>query len=163
MEVLRDLFQNKILIISALCWGSAQLIKVLIETVRNEKFSVERLVGNGGMPSSHSATVCGLAMATSRVCGIASPEFAITFVLAAVVISDAMGVRRAAGDQAKVLNELITKLPAWVEENKGKEQPSCDLIASREKELKEFLGHTPMQVFCGALLGTLIAIVFPIK
>ena len=100
MGKIMELLHNYVLNVAIVSWVSAQIRK---------KFEPERLVGAGGMPSAHSATVCGLMIAISRQSGFASPEFAIAFVLAAVVMYDAMGVRRAAGEQAKVLNKMIEK------------------------------------------------------
>ena len=97
------------------------------------------------MPSSHSATVCGLTTAVGRVCGLDSPMFAIAFVLACIVMYDATGVRRAAGEQAKVLNRLL----------EGQQ-------VDPQKALKEFLGHTPLEVLAGAVLGIVLAAVLPI-
>ena len=97
------------------------------------------------MPSSHSATVCGLTTAMGRVCGLDSPMFAIAFVLACIVMYDATGVRRAAGEQAKVLNRLL----------EGQQ-------VDPQKALKEFLGHTPLEVLAGAVLGIVLAAVLPI-
>lgn len=129
-----------------LCWLSAQVIKVIFYAIRNRHFSFERLVGAGGMPSSHSATVCGLAVAVGRTCGLASPMFAIAMIVAAVVMYDATGVRRAAGEQAKVLNRLILEQD-W---------------SQAQKNLKEFLGHTPLEVLAGAILGIALAFLVPI-
>ncbi|HIT09361.1 MAG TPA: divergent PAP2 family protein [Candidatus Merdivicinus faecavium] len=146
MEFFAELAQNRVLWTAMLCWLSAQVIKVIFYAVRNRHFSFERLVGAGGMPSSHSATVCGLAVAVGRTCGLASPMFAIAMIVAAVVMYDATGVRRAAGEQAKVLNRLILEQD-W---------------SQAQKNLKEFLGHTPLEVLAGAILGIALAFLVPI-
>ena len=146
MEFFAELAQNRVLWTAMLCWLSAQVIKVIFYAVRNRHFSFERLVGAGGMPSSHSATVCGLAVAVGRTCGLASPMFAIAMIVAAVVMYDAAGVRRAAGEQAKVLNRLILEQD-W---------------SQAQKNLKEFLGHTPLEVLAGAILGIALAFLVPI-
>ena len=146
MEFFAELAQNRVLWTAMLCWLSAQVIKVIFYAVRNRHFSFERLVGAGGMPSSHSATVCGLAVAVGRTCGLASPMFAIAMIVAAVVMYDATGVRRAAGEQAKVLNRLILAQD-W---------------SQAQKNLKEFLGHTPLEVLAGAILGIALAFLVPI-
>lgn len=112
----------------------------------NRRFVAERLVGSGGMPSSHSSTVCALVTATGIEFGGGSYEFAIAAIFAIIVMYDAMGVRRETGIQAKVLNEmmeLFTKM--------GKEMTA-------EDRLKEFVGHTPLQVLMGAILGVGIAL-----
>mgnify|MGYP005791330877 FL=1 len=146
MEFFAELAQNRVLWTAMLCWLSAQVIKVIFYAIRNRHFSFERLVGAGGMPSSHSATVCGLAVAVGRTCGLASPMFAIAMIVAAVVMYDATGVRRAAGEQAKVLNRLILEQD-W---------------SQAQKNLKEFLGHTPLEVLAGAILGIALAFLVPI-
>lgn len=145
MDTFLKLFQNYILWTALLCWTVAQALKVLFYVLKNRRFSFERVIGAGGMPSSHSATVCGLTTAVARNCGLDSPLFAIAVILACVVMYDATGVRRAAGEQAKVLNRLME-----------------DQHADLQKALKEFLGHTPLEVFAGAALGILIAFLMPL-
>ena len=145
MDTFLKLFQNYILWTALLCWTVAQALKVLFYVIKNRRFSFERVIGAGGMPSSHSATVCGLTTAVARNCGLDSPLFAIAVILACVVMYDATGVRRAAGEQAKVLNRLME-----------------DQHADPQTALKEFLGHTPLEVFAGAALGILIAFLMPL-
>lgn len=127
-------------------WLVAQILKTIIHMWFNRKFVAERLVGSGGMPSSHSATVCALATAAGLEYGGGSFQFAMSAIFAIVVMYDAMGVRRETGIQAKVLNEMMELFT-----NMGKEM-------SVEDKLKEFVGHTPLQVLMGALLGILIAV-----
>lgn len=148
MTFFQGLFQNTIFMSAATGWLVAQLLKTLIYTAFNKKFVAERLVGSGGMPSSHSATVCALATATCLEFGTGSYEFAISAILAIVVMYDAIGVRRETGIQAKVLNEMIDLF-----RNMG-----SDLTI--EEKLKEFVGHTPLQVLAGAILGTVIAFLY---
>ena len=145
MNFLMSLFENKILISSATGWVIAQVLKTLIYTIFNKQFLPERLVGGGGMPSSHSATVCALATATGIQYGISGFEFAVTAIFALVVMYDAIGVRQEAGKQTKVLNDMID-----IFLHMGKDM---DI----EKQLKEFIGHTPLQVAAGAILGILTA------
>lgn len=152
VHTIRSILSNYVLISAVLSWVIAQLIKTLITLVVTKKFSVERLFGAGGMPSAHSAMVCALTIAVSRRVGIASPEFAIAFILAGVVMYDAMGVRRAAGEQAKVLNRMMD---TWDKDE------ADELEQESDKELKEVLGHTPLEVLGGALLGILIALLLP--
>ncbi len=147
MGFFTELFQNKIFVAAALGWLIAQLLKTLIHLFITKKFVAERLVGSGGMPSSHSATVCSLATASCFEYGAGSFEFAIALMFAIVVMYDAMGVRRETGIQAKVLNEMLR-----VFEDMGKEELSA------QEKLKEFVGHTPLQVLAGALLGIMIAV-----
>ena len=148
MEFLNDLLHNTVFMAAATGWLVAQILKTIIYTFLNRKFDPERLVDSGGMPSSHSATVCALATAAGFQYGIGSFEFAISAILAIIVMYDARGVRRETGIQAQVLNEMIM---FW--EKMG--QP-----LSYEEKLKEFVGHTPLQVFAGALLGILIAVIY---
>ena len=110
-------------------------------------FVTERLVGSGGLPSSHASTVCALATATGIQFGLDSYPFALSTIFAIVVMYDAMGVRREAGNQAKVLNQLMDLFT------------HATLKIDREKKLKEFIGHTPLQVVAGAILGIIIAII----
>ena len=142
---MNDVFQNTIFVSAALGWLIAQVLKTLIYLIINKRFVAERMVGGGGMPSSHSATVCALATAAGMKYGGGSFEFAISAMFAIVVMYDAMGVRRETGIQAKVLNEMMELLT-----NMGKEM-------SAEDKLKELVGHTPLQVLMGAILGILIA------
>ncbi|MBR5798559.1 MAG: divergent PAP2 family protein [Lachnospiraceae bacterium] len=142
-----ELFGNVIFVSAALGWLIAQVVKTIIHTIVTKEFVAERLVGSGGMPSCHSATVCALSVATGMKCGVSSPEFAIAVMLAIIVMYDAMGVRRETGIQAKVLNEMIEMFT-----NMGKKM-------SAEEKLKEFIGHTPLQVLVGAILGIIVAIV----
>ena len=162
-----DLF-NVMLIAALLGWLSAQVLKTIIHVITTKKFNAERIWGAGGMPSSHSATVCALAITTSRICGISSPEFALSMVLGLVVMYDACGVRRAAGLHAREINRLrkiVDKLDDETIERLDEEidiEMDSDDNDKVSKELKEFLGHTPFQVLCGALLGIIIGMVFPI-
>ncbi len=150
MEIIKQICTNKILVTAFLGYFIAQIVKAVIEAVMDHTFSFKRLLsGNGGMPSSHSATVCALATMTAFVAGVGSFEFAIAVVFAIVVMVDASGVRRETGNQAIVLNELMEYF-AKLKDNPPK--------FSQEK-LKELIGHTPLQVQVGGFLGVIIAIV----
>lgn len=118
----------------------AQSLKVLTFYAAEGRWEPSRLVGSGGMPSSHTAAVAALAAAVAALAGTASPEFAICAVLAGVVMYDASGVRLAAGRHASVLNSILTELPP--------EHPASD-----HRPLRDSLGHTPLQVAAGAVLG----------
>ncbi len=135
------LLSNEVLICSVAGWIVAQVLKTIIDFAINKDFSVERLVGSGGMPSSHSATVCSLTTAAGLCYGIGSFQFAISFVLASVVMYDAIGVRQETGKQAKLLN-LIMEQDLFKMNNQ-----------QIQERLKEFVGHTPLQVLAGAILG----------
>jgi len=143
MNYVHTLTGNHILNVALIAWFVAQLFKVILNLIFERKLDWTRMVGAGGMPSSHSAIVVSLAVSVGKVCGTYSPEFAIAVVLALVVMYDASGVRRAAGEQAKVLNYMMDH---WVHG-----QP--DLF---QNDLKELLGHTPMEVLAGAILGGVI-------
>lgn len=134
--------QNKILWIALTAWAVAQSLKVVVLLIREGRLDLTRLIDSGGMPSSHSAFVTALATAVGMEQGWDSTLAAVTLVMALVVMYDAAGVRRAAGKQAKVLNHLIKDF--------------FQHHAVSEEHLKELIGHTPIQVFAGALLGILI-------
>lgn len=146
MDFLDELFQNVMFLSAVLGWFVAQVLKTIIHLFITKKFVMERMVGSGGMPSSHSATVCALATSAGITYGGGSPEFAIAVIIAIVVMHDAMGVRRETGIQAKVINEMLEAFT-----NMGRKM-------SPEDKLKEFVGHTPMQVLAGAILGILVAV-----
>ena len=146
MDFLTELLDNQIFISAILGWFVAQVLKTLIHMIINKKFVAERMVGSGGMPSSHSSTVCALATAAGMKYGGGSYEFAIAIMLAIIVMYDAMGVRRATGKQGRVLNEMLE-----IFTNMGNQ-------ISAEEKLKEFVGHTPLQVLMGAILGIIIAL-----
>lgn len=147
MDFLKELLGNQIFISAILGWFVAQVLKTMIHMIINKKFVAERMVGSGGMPSSHSATVCALATAAGMKYGGGSFEFAIAVMLAIIVMYDAMGVRRETGKQGRVLNEMLE-----IFTNMGNQ-------ISAEEKLKEFVGHTPLQVLMGAILGVIIALV----
>jgi len=127
-------------------WFAAQTLKTATSFWRHGRLRAERLVGAGGMPSSHTALVVGLAAAVAWQDGLDSPLFAVAAVLAGIVMYDAAGVRRAAGKQAKVLNKLVRELR--VEHT------------VKDARLKELLGHTPVEVLAGAALGVFVAYLF---
>ena len=133
--------QNKYVYVPFLLWFGIQLFKLIYDLVTTKKFNFKRILGAGGMPSSHSAVVTGLATLIGKYEGVNTPIFAVSLILAFVVMYDACGVRRAAGKQAALLNKLI-------------ETPGLTGIQVSEK-LVEVLGHTPTQVFVGALIGLL--------
>ena len=147
MQFFSDLFSNKILVASFFGWLSAQVLKTIIYVLVNKEFNAERLTGDGGMPSSRSATVMALVTSTFWYHGAGSFEFAIAGVLALIVMHDAMGVRRETGIQAKVINNMMD----WFQE--------LDSDIPVEEKLKEFVGHTPLQVLFGAILGVVVGII----
>lgn len=144
MTFLGELLQNTVLVSAVMGWFVAQALKTIIHLIITKKLVLERMVGSGGMPSSHAATVCALTTATGLEYGGASFPFAIAAIMAIVVMHDARGVRRETGIQARVLNEMLE-----VFRNMGTKM-------TVEERLKEFVGHTPLQVLVGAILGILI-------
>lgn len=142
MEIFNDIITNKCIYVPILLWFFVQVFKVVTELIKNKKLNIKRIVGAGGMPSSHSAIVCSLSVLIGREYGFDSGNFAIALIMAFVVMYDAAGVRRAAGKQARILNKIL-------------ENPNLTTGEVQEK-LVEFLGHTPIQVFVGAILGFIV-------
>ena len=145
MEYVKDLFGNRMFVTPLIAWLTAQLLKVIIHLIVNKEFNPERLFGDGGMPSGHSATVISLTTTAAIVHGLSSAAFAISAILAVIVMNDAVGVRRETGRHAKRINAIWDKLFSTE-------------ITDTEK-LKVFVGHTPFQVLVGATLGLIIALV----
>lgn len=137
------LWNNRLLFNALIAWAAAQALKTVVYALVNRKLDIRRLFGDGGMPSGHSATVTALAVTAGLEYGLESAVFAVSAILAIVVMHDAMGVRLEAGKHAKALNELL-------------ELASSDLAG--EVKLKEFVGHTPLQVAFGCLLGLVVAL-----
>lgn len=146
MRYLLELCGNGILLTALIAWFAAQLIKVIIVLIIERRVDFTRITGSGGMPSSHSSFTVSLAAAIGFTNGFDSVEFALAAAFSLVVMYDASGVRRSAGQQAAILNRIVEKL--------GKEE-----LSATGKKLKELLGHTPMEVMAGAILGLIIAIV----
>lgn len=138
-----NILNNECIWIPVIIWFVVQCLKVIGDLITNKKLNIKRFVGAGGMPSSHSALVTSLATIIACKHGFESTEFALSVMFACVVMYDAAGVRRAAGKQAKVLNQII--------ENWGKKEINI------QEKLTELLGHTPMQVFVGALIGIILS------
>ena len=146
MRWLIDLLGNPFLIAGISGWMVAQVVKTVIYAVINKKLVWERMVGDGGMPSGHSATVTAMCVMSGLIFGLGSFEFAVTGILAIIVCHDAMGVRQQAGKHAMVLNEIIKSFEA------------LSSNALPEVKLKEFVGHTPVQVMAGILIGAVDAL-----
>ena len=146
MEYIKDFFSNYVLMSAIVGWFIAQLIKVIIGFFdKDTRSSFKVLFSTGGMPSSHSSAVVALCFASGIYEGLASPVFAVTLVLAGVVMIDASGVRYETGKQAKILNKIMKEL--------FKSTKPEDV----NTKLKELVGHTPLQVFMGAILGAVVA------
>ena len=148
MEIIQQIINNKIMWIGILSWFMAQVFKTINNVIITGKFSIERLFGDGGMPSGHSATVMSVAVATGLYEGFDSAVFAVAMIVAIVVMHDAMNVRYQAGKQAELLNVMAEMF----EKVTGTDLPN-------EEKLKELLGHTPLQVAAGCLLGAVTAII----
>ena len=136
---------NLVLSLSLLAWTIAQIIKIIINLIYEKKLDLKLMISSGGMPSSHSAIVCACAASVGYTCGYSSAVFALSVIISLVVMYDAANVRHAAGEQAKVLNYIMEH---W-------NQIRPELFAT---QLKELLGHTPLQVFFGALLGIAVGL-----
>ena len=145
MDMLTEIVRNKCIYVPFLLWFLIQTFKVVSDLVVNKKLNVKRIIGAGGMPSSHSAVVCSLSMLVGRENGFDSGIFAIALVMSFIVMYDAAGVRRASGKQARILNKIL-------------ETPGMSTVEVQEK-LIEALGHTPIQVFVGAVIGFFIGFI----
>lgn len=143
MHIINAIIHNKTITVPIFAWFIAQLLKVINVLLTSKKIDFTRFIGSGGMPSSHSAFIVSLTTAVGKIRGVDSAEFGIAIAVSLIVMYDAAGVRRAAGKQAKVLNQLV--------------HSHNDKINFDEK-LKELLGHSPFEVVMGALLGILIGI-----
>ncbi len=143
MEIIHE---YRYLIVTFGTWFFIQLFKLIYDLVTTKKFNFKRILGAGGMPSSHSAVVVALCTMVGKEYGINSAIFGIAVIFAFVVMYDAAGVRRAAGKQAKLLNKIV-------------QTPGLTNVEVTEK-LQEVLGHTPIQVFVGALIGFIVGMIF---
>ncbi|AFM01224.1 MULTISPECIES: divergent PAP2 family protein [Desulfitobacterium] len=143
MSVISGILDNIILISAIMAWFIAQTLKLIINFSIHRTFDVGFLFSSGGFPSSHSATVSALAIGVGKYYGWSSPIFAIAVIFGMIVMYDAAGVRRAAGKQAEVINQLVEELY----------QQMSHLSQER---LKELIGHTPFEVFAGAIVGIIV-------
>lgn len=146
MEVITSIITNKCIYIPFLLWFFIQVFKFFTDLIVNKKINLKRIMGAGGMPSSHSAVVSSLAILIGKEYGFDSGIFALSLIMAFVVMYDAAGVRRAAGKQASILNKIL-------------ETPGLTTGEVQEK-LIEALGHTPVQVFVGAIIGVIAGFIF---
>ena len=151
MNDLAQIFSNKVLLASVTSWMLSQTLKVIISIIFTRRIDFRRFVGSGGMPSGHSASMMALSVSVGLNEGWSSALFAVTFSVALVIMYDAAGIRRAAGRQAVALNRIVEHLTAGTKEQRKKLVP---------EDLKELLGHTPLQVMAGAALGITIALLF---
>ena len=147
MHSIAEIIRNQILICAMTAWFVAQALKVPIYFLIEHEFNWHRWLGSGGMPSSHSALVVALTAMVGARMGFDTAEFAISFALSIIVMYDAAGVRRETGTQAVVINKILHDM-------------LVDGKHITEEELKELVGHTPLEVFAGALLGLIITGLF---
>jgi acid phosphatase family membrane protein YuiD len=143
---------NFILFTALIGWFTAQFLKTVLNGILMHRFVAERMWGDGGMPSAHSATVCSMLVAVGRYAGTDSPIFAVAAVVAIITMHDAMGVRRETGEQAKILNRMVSE---WMDLG----AQNAPFLA--DKKLKEMVGHTPIEVISGAAVGMLIGFLMP--
>jgi len=151
MSHISTLLDNKIMWVSLLAWVLAQVAKIVINFSFERKWDFHLLISSGSFPSSHTAIVSALAISVGKSEGWDSPLFAIAVALAVIVMYDAAGVRRAAGNQARVINYMVE----WLRAHQGDRL----VFNLEEKRLKELIGHTPFEVFGGALLGCAVALI----
>lgn len=144
MNFISEFFHNGILWTSIASWAIAQSIKVALGIFRERRFNFRWFVGTGGMPSSHAACVSALATSIGIAYGLDSALFAITLIFTSIVLFDAQGVRLAAGKQAEILNKMLDDI-YW--------KKKLD-----EDQLKEFIGHTPVEVWAGTFLGVMVSL-----
>lgn len=142
MNIFNQIITNKSIYVPVILWFLIQVFKVITDLIVNKRLNVKRIIGAGGMPSSHSAIVSSLAVLVGREYGFDTGIFAIAIIMAFVVMYDAAGVRRAAGKQARIINKIL-------------DTPGLSTEQVQEK-LVEALGHTPIQVFAGAVIGILV-------
>lgn len=145
MNFFNQIINNKCIYVPLILWFSIQVFKVITDLVINKRLDVKRIIGAGGMPSSHSAVVTSLAVLVGKEYGFDSGIFAVSLIMAFVVMYDAAGVRRAAGKQARIINKIL-------------DTPGLSTEQVQEK-LVEALGHTPVQVFVGAVIGIVAGII----
>ncbi len=146
--MLHDIITNSVLVASILSWALAQLSKTIVAFLQGKGLRLQYLFGSGGMPSSHSAFVSGLATSVAVIDGIGSAAFAISFVVALIVMYDAAGVRQSVSRQSRVLNHIVRELRL------GRH------VTDLEADLRELVGHTPFQVFAGSALGIVVALLW---
>lgn len=145
------IFYNDILIVSLAAWLIAQVVKIIVNAAVNKRFDIERLFGDGGMPSGHSATVTSMALMTGFKLGFDSPIFGVAMLLAIIVMHDATGVRQEAGKHAKSIIELTDLFNEYILEHDEK---------LKLQKLKTLVGHTPLQVLCGAGVGIVVVVLY---
>lgn len=150
------LISNPLINVAVISWAAAQVLKTLVDAVEHKQFDRHRLAGAGGMPSSHSALTCSVLLTSYYLYGFNSPVFALSFVLALIVMYDATGVRWAAGLHAKAINHIVEFLE---QEGAGDDAQGRQALRELIPKLNESLGHRIREAVCGAILGFIIAII----
>ena len=156
MNFWQQLFANRVLLTAAVGWFIAQFLKTVLYLAVHREWNWERMWGAGGMPSAHSAMVCSLTVAVGRYSGVSSPLFAVSLMFAFVTLYDAMGVRRETGNHARLLNQYLNRtiFPKPSDEDTPEEPPI---------NLKELVGHTPLEVTGGVILGLAVGFLMTIR
>jgi acid phosphatase family membrane protein YuiD len=149
-----SIFKNDVLMVALSAWLTAQVIKIIINAIVNKTFALERLFGDGGMPSGHSATVVAAAMMVGLHEGLTSPVFGLALVIAIIVMHDATGVRQEAGKHAKSIIEIVDILHTYID--------FCQERNLKEKteKFKTLIGHTHLQVLFGAITGICVVLIY---
>ena len=145
--MLQDFISNKVIITAFIAWATAQILKTITHAIVYKKIDFKRLLGDGGMPSCHSAVVSSTALSIGLIEGFNTSLFALAAIVAIVVMHDASGVRLETGKQAKIIKDMSQ----FIE--------SLNNIKFDDESLKEFVGHTHLQVFMGAILGIVVALI----
>lgn len=145
MDGLNDVLHNHVLWTAVSAWFIAQVLKVILQFIQYRRLDFSRMIGSGGMPSSHASFTVSLALSVGFTAGFDSVSFAMAVCFALIVMYDASGVRRSAGQQAQILNRIVEE---WEQGD----------FSETETKLKELLGHTPIEVFAGGVLGAMISI-----
>ena len=151
-ELFFDLITNSLVVTPLIAWCVAQLAKVFVQMFVEKKFNIRRIFGAGGMPSSHTATTIALTVSSGWYCGLGSPVFAVSCILAIIVMHDAVGVRRETDKQSRTIKQIADII----------DDISNDEAEIRTDKLKDFVGHTPMQVVFGAFIGIIVVILYMI-
>jgi acid phosphatase family membrane protein YuiD len=149
--MLLDIITNHMLLAPIIAWAVAQVLKIFTYLVVEKEFVLKRLISDGGMPSAHSATVIALAVMSGWTQGFGSAAFAISMILAVVIMRDAVGVRRESGVNASIIKLLAKRSNSQLKD--GEEHIKTDM-------LKELVGHTPLQVACGCIIGIIVCIIY---
>lgn len=151
MQIIKDIFLNHMIIAPIFSWAIAQILKTLIYLIVEKEFVFKRMISDGGMPSAHSATVISLAVMCGWIQGFDSAAFAISLIIAIVIMRDAVGVRRESGVNASAIKQLADK------SNKELDEGEAPIETNK---LKVLVGHTPFQVACGCVIGIVVCILY---